>query len=76
MKSDILCVGIFPFENIFEIPYGEQKVSESHMTSKKKEKAPNYERYTIFSALMDAMNEKKQKKSRWTRLLNRLGVDK
>jgi len=46
------------------------------MTRKKKEEALNYERYTIFNALLDAMNEKKQKKSRLTRFLNRLGVSK
>jgi hypothetical protein len=76
-NSDILCVSIFLVENIFEISSREEKLSESCMTrKKKKEEAHNYERYTIFNALLDAMNEKKQKKSRWTRFLNRLGVNK
>ena len=74
-NSDILCDGIFLGENIFEILFREEKLSEGCMTRKKKEEAPNYERYTIFNALLDAMNEKKQKKSRWTRFLNRLGVN-
>ena len=63
-------------ENIFEILSGEEKLSECCMTRKKKEKALSDERYTIFHALLDAMNEKKQKKSLWTRFLNRLGVNK
>jgi len=45
----------------------------SRMRDKKREKAPAYERYTIFNALLEAMNEKKQKKSRWQRFLNRFG---
>jgi hypothetical protein len=75
-NSDILCAGIFLVENIFEILFREEKLSESCMTRKKKEKAPSNDRYTIFHALLDTMNEKKQKKSRWTRFLNRLGANK
>jgi len=46
------------------------------MNNKKKEKVQDDERYTIFHALLDAMEEKKQKKSKWTHFLNRLGVRK
>jgi hypothetical protein len=43
------------------------------MSSDEKEKAPSNERYTIFHALLDAMKEKQQKKSRRERFLRRLG---
>jgi hypothetical protein len=46
------------------------------MNPDKKEKVPSYERFTIFNALMDAMVEKQQKKSRRERLLRRLGFAK
>ncbi|MBX5326780.1 MAG: hypothetical protein ACQXXH_03705 [Candidatus Bathyarchaeia archaeon] len=42
------------------------------MSGKKREKVPTYERYTIFNALLEVMQEKKQKKSRWIRFLQRL----
>lgn len=46
----------------------------SCMSGKKREKAPTYERYTIFNALLEAMQEKKQKKSKWSRFLQHLGL--
>ena len=46
------------------------------MTSDEKEKVPSYDRFTIFNALLDAMNEKRRKKSRRERLLHRLGFSK
>ena len=44
--------------------------------TRKNEKPSSNDRYTIFHALLDAMNEKKRKKSRWRRFLDRLGVNK
>jgi hypothetical protein len=42
------------------------------LSSDEKEKVPSYERFTIFNALMDAMKEKQQKKSRIKRFLHSL----
>jgi hypothetical protein len=46
------------------------------MGNKEKDKAQSNDRYTIFHALFDVMEEKKQRKSRWTRFLNYLGFRK
>lgn len=40
------------------------------------ERAPSSERFTIFTALREAISEKRQKKSRRERLLQRLGFSK
>ncbi len=39
-------------------------------------KTPDFERYTIFSAVLEAMNERKQRKSRFCRFLNKAGIRK
>lgn len=46
------------------------------MPNKEKNKTPQYDRYTIFSALLEAMNEKKQRKSKLRRLSDWLGLRK
>jgi hypothetical protein len=63
-------------ENIFEVSFREEKLSENRVTTEKKEETPSNDRYTIFKSLLDAMIEKRQKKFRWTWLLNRLGVSR
>jgi hypothetical protein len=44
------------------------------MRKKEKAKDPNYERYTIFNALLEAMNEKKQRKSKLRRFVDWTGL--
>jgi hypothetical protein len=46
------------------------------MHKKEKVEVPNYERYTIFNALLEAMNEKKQRKSKLRRFLDWTGFRK